>query len=180
MRSPVDKRYAKAIVDLGVEKGNLATLQAQLRELADAYEGSSELRAIMLNPSVRLEERRSIVRSIAQRSGWDPMVRNFTLLLLDNDRFAHITGIADTVDQMVDRRLGNVRAKVTTAWPIKDSQLAVLQGALARLTGKNVLLESDVDDALLGGVVTRVGSTVYDGSVRTQLQSIREAILEEV
>lgn len=180
MRGPVAKRYARAMVDLGVEKGNLQTLQAQLRELADAYEGSRELRAIMLNPSVRLEERRGIVRSIAQRAGWTPMVTNFALLLLDNDRFAYIAHIADTVDEMVDRHLGNVRAKVTTAWPMKDSQIAVLQGALARLTGKNVLLEADVDDALLGGIVTKVGSTVFDGSVRTQLASIREAILEEV
>lgn len=180
MRGPVAKRYARALLELGVEKGNYALLQKQLRELAGLYEGSPELRAILTNPSVSVAERRKVVETIAARSMWNPFVKNFALLLLDNDRFDHVTGIADELDQLVDTHAGNVRAQVTTAQPLKDSQVAVIKGAIAKLTGKNVLLETSVDPEILGGVVTRVGNTLYDGSVRTQLETLRESILKEV
>ena len=82
--------------------------------------------------------------------------------------------------QLVDQHAGNVRAHVTTAKPLKDSQVAVIKSAIAQMTGKNVLLETAVDADIVGGVVTRIGNTMYDGSVRTQLETIRDSILEEV
>lgn len=180
MRGPVAKRYAQALFDLGREKNKLPVLQRQLRDLAEAYDKSPELRAILLNPGVSIAERRRVVETIAQKAMFDPFMKNFALLLLDNDRFDHVAGIADAFDSLVDVSSGNVRAQVTTAQPLKDSQVAVIKGALTKLTGKNVLLETDVDPELLGGVVTRVGNTLYDGSVRTQLETIKESILKEV
>lgn len=180
MRRPVDKRYARALLDIGIANSNYALVQSQVRELADIYAASAPLRAVVANPSVGRDERSNVVEEIARRAGFHPMVRNFTLLLLDNDRFSHIGGIADELDEMVDVHAGNVRAHVTTALELKDSQIAMIKGAIAKLTGKNVLLETAVDPDLVGGVVTRVGSTLYDGSVRTQLESIRHSILEEV
>jgi len=180
MRGPVAKRYARALLELGVEKGNFAVLQTQLRELAQVYEQSPELRAILTNPSVSIAERRRVVDAIAQKSAWVPFIRNFALLLLDNNRFDHVDGIADELDDLIDQHAGNVRAHVTTAKPLKDSQVAVITGAIAKLTGKTVLLETSVDPDILGGVVTRVGNTLYDGSVRTQLETLRESILKEV
>lgn len=180
MRGPVAKRYARALLDLGVEKGNSATLKKQLRELADVYTSSKELRAIISNPSVRVDERRAVLSKIASQSNWTAFITNLSFILLDNDRFDHVEGIADAFDAMLDQHAGNVRAEVTTAQPMKDSQVATIKGAIAKLTGKNVLLETRVDPEILGGVVTRIGSTVYDGSVSTQLETIRESILDEV
>lgn len=180
MRGPVSKRYARALLDIGVEGSNYALIQTQVRQLANLYEGSAPLRSIVANPGVSLDERRKVIDQIARRASFHPMIRNFMMLLLDNDRFGFIGGIADDLDDMVDEHAGNVRAHVTTASPLKDSQVAVIKGAIAKLTGKNVLLETDVDPALVGGIVTRVGSTLYDGSVRTQLETIRDSILEEV
>lgn len=179
MRSPVAFRYARALLDLGIEKGNYALLQKQLRQLAEIYDESPALRAIISNPSVATSECRTVIEQIAQRSAFNPFIRNFALLLLDNDRFSLVATIADELDELVDAHAGNVRAQVTTSKPLKDSQVATIKGAIARLTGKNVLLQTEVDPSILGGVVTRVGDTIYDGSVRTQLETIRENILDE-
>jgi len=180
MRGQLAKRYARALLEIGIENSNYALIQKQVRELADLYEDSAPLRSIVANPGVTMDERRKVVDQIAQRASFHPMMRNFTMLLLDNDRFNVIGGIADELDDLVDVHAGNVRAHVTTATALKDSQVAVIKGAIAKMTGKNVLLETAVDPDLVGGVVTRVGSTVYDGSVRTQLDTIRDSILEEV
>lgn len=179
MRGPVAKRYARALLDIGVEHSNYALLQKQVRELADIYTQSTDLRSIVSNPGVAMTERRAVVDAIARRAMWNPFVRNFAMLLLDNDRFAHVDGIADELDDLVDDHAGNIRASVTTATPLKDSQVAVIRGAIARMTGKNVLLETDIDPEILGGVVTRVGGTLYDGSLRTQLSTIRDSVLSE-
>jgi F-type H+-transporting ATPase subunit delta len=180
MRAPVTKRYARALLDLGLEKGNHAVLQTQLRELADLYDGSPELRTVVQNPSVRVDERHEVLSTIAKRGGWTPFIRNLAFVLLDNDRFGEVGDIADEYEELLDAHAGNVRARVTTAQPLKDSQVATIKGAIAKLTGKTVLLETEVDPDILGGVITRVGSTLYDGSVRTQLEAIRESILDEV
>ncbi len=180
MRGQVAKRYARALLEIGIANNNFAIIQRQVRELADLYVGSAPLRSIVSNPNVSHAERGKVVDQIASRAQLHPMVRNFMMLLLDNDRFDHVEGIAAELDDMVDEHAGNVRAHVTTATPLKDSQLALIKGAIAKITGKNVLLDTAVDPDIVGGVVTRVGSTLYDGSVRTQLESIRDSILEEV
>jgi F-type H+-transporting ATPase subunit delta len=178
--TPVARRYARALVELGAERNILDKLTAQARAFSGLYEGSRELKNVLLNPSIKLEERRNIVRSLVKRAGWDPMFQNFVLLLLDKDRIRHITAIADELEKMADERLGNVRAKVTSASALDRSEQDAIKRALEAMTGKNVLIDTQVDPSLLGGVVTHLGGTVYDGSVRTQLGRIRDAILKEV
>ncbi len=180
MQSLVAKRYARALLEIGVEKSNYAAIQQQVRDLAELFATSATLRVIVANPGVTLDERRKVVDQLSSRMKLDPFVRNFMMLLLDNDRVDHLGAIAQELDELVDVHAGNVRAHVTTASPLKDSQIAVIKGAIAKLTGKNVLLETAIDPDIVGGVVTRVGSTLYDGSVRTQLKTIRDSILDEV
>lgn len=180
MRHPVSKRYAQAFIELGVLRGNYRALQRQLRVFADLYTASSDLQAVLRNPSVRIEERRNIMRAIGRRAMWDPMTVNLALLLLDNGRVQFVADIADEFDTRVDEQDGNVRAHVTTAKTLPMAQVAGIKNAIRKMTGKNVLLESVVDPTLLGGAVTRIGGTVYDGSLRTQLDNLRGTILEEV
>jgi F-type H+-transporting ATPase subunit delta len=177
---PVAKRYAHALLELGAERGNTETLREQLDALAELYADSKVFRTSMLNPSVQLEERRGTVRAVAEKLGLDEIVKNFCLLLLDNDRFRVLPHIAETFGKLVDDRSGNVRAKITSATELDDEQLDRIKKALSEVTGKNVVVDKDVDASLIGGVVARVGSRVYDGSVRTQLESLRESILREV
>jgi len=168
------------LLELGIERDTLDAFQNDLRELADVYRDSKPFQTVISNPGVSVDERHAIVRSIAERAGWSAMFRNFAMLLLDNDRFGHVVDIAEELDRLVDEHHGIVRASVTTAQELKDSQVAVIKGAIAKMTGKNVELTSEVDPAIIGGAVTRVGTTVYDGSVRTQLETMRETVLHEI
>lgn len=177
---PVARRYAKALLDIGVEQNNYEKLRDQLDELAAVYEQSKPFRTALLNPSIGLDERRKIIRAIAQKRGWNQMITNFALLLLDNDRFRVVPTIARAFGKMVDEKSGNVRARVTSAVELDESQKTNIRAALGEITGKNVLLETTVDESLLGGAVTRIGSMVYDGSVKSQIERLRESILAEV
>ncbi|MGM0558572.1 MAG: ATP synthase F1 subunit delta [Myxococcota bacterium] len=177
---PVAKRYAHALLELGTERSNTDALREQLDGLAELYADSKVFRTSMLNPSVQLEERRNTVRAIAEKLELDDIVKNFCLLLLDNDRFGVLPHIAEVFGKMVDDRSGNIRATITSASELDDEQVDQIKKALSAVTGKNVFVEKAVDESLLGGVVARVGGRVYDGSVRSQLESLRESILREV
>lgn len=177
---PVARRYAQALLDIGVEQNNYEKLREQVDELAAIYEQSKPFRTALLNPSIGLDERRKIIRAIAQKRGWNPMITNFALLLLDNDRFRIVPTIARVFGKLVDETSGNVRARVTSAVELDATQKNNIRAALGEITGKNVLLETDVDESLLGGAVTRIGSMVYDGSVKSQIERLRESILAEV
>ncbi len=180
MRGSISRRYARALLEVGIDKGSAEALLAQVSEYAELYEASRELRNVLSNPGVKLEERRGLVRAIGQKAGWSPFVINFGLLLLDNDRAKFLPGIAAEMSTMYDTHVGNVRARVTSARDLSAPRIEEIKKAIADLTGKNVILETEVDSELIGGVVTRVGSVVYDGSVRNQLNNLRESILEEV
>ncbi len=178
MKHPVARRYARAFLDIGIERENYIALQGQLREFADIYKSSEGLRSVISNPSIKVSERRQVIRSIAEKGGWNQLMTNLALLLLDKDRVQFIEHIADEYDKIVDKHDGNVRAHVTAAKPLKDSQIASIEGAISRMTGKNVLLSTDTDPDLIGGLITRIGDTVYDGSVQKQLSTLRDSILE--
>jgi len=180
MRHQASKRYARAFMQIGVERNNSSLLQKQLNELAEIYTGSADFRAIIANPSIGIEERRKVLRTISQRSGWDPIMLNLALLLIDKDRIQYVAEISEEFQALLDAHEGNVRANVVSARPLNPTQVAGLKASISQLTGKNVLLTTGLDESLLGGAVTYVGNTVYDGSVRTQLNKIRESILEEV
>lgn len=180
MRHLASKRYAKAFLQIAIERSNASVLQKQLDELAEIHTLSDAFKNVVTNPSVRIEERRSVVKNIAGKLGWDPMTQNLALLLVDKDRIQYVSEIAEEFGRLLDEHEGRVRARVVSARALAPAQQEVLKSALASLTGKSVVLKSEVDESLLGGVVTHVGNTVYDGSVRTHLNKIRESILEEV
>jgi F-type H+-transporting ATPase subunit delta len=177
---PVARRYAKALLMIGVEQKKVEPLRAQLSQLAGLFRDSAELRVVLLNPSIRLEERKAVMQQIVDRVKVDPIMRNFAMLLLDKDRFRYCEAISMEFNRMADELEGVVRAKATSAKALNIAQRASVKKALEELTGKRVELEVDTDPALIGGVVARVGSIVYDGSVRTQLEMLKESILSEV
>jgi F-type H+-transporting ATPase subunit delta len=180
MRGSISRRYARALIEVGIDKGSAEQLLEQVTEYADLYSESRELRNVLSNPAVKLEERRGLVRAIGAKAGWNQFVTNFGLLLLDNDRAKFLPGVALELSTMYDEHVGNVRASVTSARDLSGSRIEEIKKAIADMTGKNVILETEVNPELIGGVITRVGSVVYDGSVRNQLNNLRESILDEV
>ncbi len=180
MRNLASKRYARALLQIGIERGNTKLLQTQLAELATIFVQSPEFRMVIANPSISIDERRQVIRQIAQKANWDAMMVNLALLLVDKDRIQNVAEISEEFQLLVDVHEGNVRATVTSARTLGLGQIEQIKQALAQVTGKKVIVTTAVDASLLGGVVTRVGDTVYDGSVKTQLNRIRESILAEV
>lgn len=176
----VARRYAKALLDIGISHNNLQELRGHLEDLGRLVAEVDIFREALLNPSIRLSERRSVMREIADKRGWDPLVRSYGLLLLDNDRVRFAPVISAQFNQMVDAHMGNIRAHVTSAQELNALQKMNIQKALSELTGKKVLLDTTTDPTLIGGAVTRIGGTVYDGSIKSQIARLRQSILAGV
>lgn len=177
---PVATRYAQAFFELAAEKGEVESLGKALAGTSELFAQSAELRSVLSNPAVQLEERRKVVAVIAEKAKWPRLFRNFVMLLLDKDRLRYIGEIAQAYEEKVDEHEGRVRARVTSAVALNSRQTDAIKAQLGTITGKEVLLSTEVDEELIGGVIARVGSKIYDGSVRTHLQRMREAILKEV
>lgn len=177
---PVATRYAQAFFELAREKGEINPLGTALQETSALFGASAELRTVLSNPAVQLAERRKVVEAIGEKAKWPRLFRNFLMLLLDKDRLRYLGEIAASFQEKVDAHEGRVRARVTSATSLSDGQVEKIKAQLASMTGKEVMLTTEVDADLIGGVVARVGSKIYDGSVRTHLERMREAILKEV
>lgn len=173
----VARRYARALFDLGVAKGNFEALGQDLANLAQLYAESRELRQTLENPVFKASQKRKIVESVLPRVAQNQVVRNFALLLVDRGRINVLPMIARAYQEMTDKQLGQVRATVTSAKPLDALTESEIQRALERRTGKKVLMKSEVDPSLIGGVVARVGDLVLDGSLRTRLASVGNRIL---
>ena len=178
--APVAGRYARALFELGVEEKQVEELDKALGELAELMKESAELGKVLFNPAVQLEERRGVLKAIAESAKWPGLFQNFILLLLDKDRLRFIDDMSAAFAEQLDEYKGQARARVTSAVALKDPQIEAIRTRLGELTGKDVILTADVDESLIGGIVARVGSTIYDGSVRTQLQRMGESILKEI
>ena len=180
-RAPVARRYADALLEIGAERGHVEKIREQIEAIANAFERSKEFRTTMLNPSIKLSERKAVMRQVAGRYSFDPMVTNFLLLLLDKDRARHLVDISHVLGELVDARAGRVRAEVTSATALNTAQTSQIKAQLLKLTGaRSIELKAEVDASLIGGVIARVNGMVLDGSVRHQLEAMRAAILEEV
>jgi F-type H+-transporting ATPase subunit delta len=175
--SQVARRYARAVLEIGVETGSLDTLVSELSSAAEAYAASAELRSAVENPLISLEAKRAILVEISERLGLGPIARNTLQLLVDRRRMRALPGIAQRLHEFSDQRRGVLRAEVTTATPLGNSYYTQLQAQLERLTGKKVVIDRREDPGLIGGVVTRIGDTVYDGSLRTRLHELKHALL---
>jgi len=143
---------------------------AQLRAVDAIIQGSPELRNALLTPAIQNSRKRAVMaKLLEQAGGGSPLIRNFTYVLIDHRRITMMGEIREAFELEIDQRLGFARAEVTSATALDHRVSANLETELSRLTGKRMRLRFDVDPALLGGVMARIGSTVYDGSVRGEL-----------
>jgi F-type H+-transporting ATPase subunit delta len=170
------RRYARAIVEIGTQNKNLDQLGADLRALARAMNESTELVTVLTNPAIRRADRRRVIDGLLQRVAAAPHTRNLVYLLLDGERMASLVAISREVDAMIEAKAGRMLAEVTSARPLDPAQLTQITAALEKLSGKKVAVTKREDPSLLGGVVAKLGDTVYDGSLRTQLRTLRDEL----
>jgi F-type H+-transporting ATPase subunit delta len=180
--SALGNRYAHALADVVTGAGapiQAETAVGELRAFEAALKGSPELHNALMSPAVPPGRKRAVVGRIADSLGVSKISRNFLFVLIDHRRIGLITDIIHSFELIVDERLGFARAEVTAARELTPAQRALLNGELERLTGKKIRMRFAVDERLIGGVVARIGSTVYDGSVRGQLETLSRRLAAE-
>ncbi len=170
------RRYAKAVFELGSKQNNLDKIGADLRSLAKAWKDSAELETTLTSPAIRRTDRKKILDAIMQRIGVTPTTTNLMYLLLDGERMASVPAIARELDRMIEAKAGRVQAEIVSAKPLDPAQLSQITASLEKLSGKKVSVTHREDADLLGGVVAKLGDTVYDGSLRTQLRNMRDEL----
>jgi F-type H+-transporting ATPase subunit delta len=179
--STIADRYASALVDVATGPSGMDAAQTtqQLRAFEALLAGSAELRNALGSPAVAPQRKRAVVRQLADRLGLAKIVRNFVMVLTDHRRLVALSQVIDAFEIHLDERLGFIRAELRAAGELDERQKAALADGLSRLTGKKVRARFAVEPDLIGGVVARVGSTVYDGSVRGQLDTLARRLAAE-
>jgi F-type H+-transporting ATPase subunit delta len=174
-------RYARALLDVAVkEKADLELIENELSQFADLFKQYPLLEKVLLNPAVPVPRKRAAVADILAQAKFTPIVTKLITLLADRDRLVLATDLlAAYRDRLLDHR-GVVRAEVTTATALDAGRTQAIQNGLAALTGRKVLLVTKIDPSIIGGLIARVGSTVYDGSVTRQLEKMKDRLAESV
>lgn len=173
----VSRRYAKALLTLGKEDGKFKEYGEELRAFSQLLDREPELKHAMLNPVYGMEERRKLLLKIVELLKVAPLVGNFLKLLFDKHRIGALAGISLVYQQLVDAEENISRAKVTAAVALDEAMRDRLRQALEELTKSRVVMEVEEDPTIIGGIVAQVGDLVLDGSVRTQLFSLRESLI---
>ena len=169
-------RYASALFDLASEAGTVTAVESDLDKLAEALHESAELRALIRNPEVSREQIGKVMAGIAAHLGLADLTRNFLGVLADNRRISDLPAMIRAFHAIAAAQRGEVGAEVASAHPLTDEQIATLEQKLRAREGRTVKLKTRVDPDLLGGLVVTVGSQRIDGSIRTRLNSLAQAM----
>jgi len=174
-------RYARALLDVAIkEQANLEQIEHELTQFADLFTQYPLLQKVMINPAVPVPRKRAATADLLARANFSPIVSKLLTLLADRDRLVLVPELlAAYSDRLLDHR-HVVRANVTTAATVDGGRTDAIQHGLAALTGRTVKLSMTVDPAIIGGMVARIGSTVYDASVARQLEKMKERLVESV
>jgi F-type H+-transporting ATPase subunit delta len=172
----IGRRYGSALLQLGVEANAIDRFGRELNEFAAMLKEGRELRAMFENPVFSVEIRRAFLREVATRMAMSTQVRNLLLMLSDRRRMRYLPEIADTFHALAEERSGKIRADVTYASELPEGYFFELGKVLEGITGKQVTVVKKHDPSLIGGVVTRIGDRVFDGSIRNHLLEIKDEL----
>jgi len=172
-------RYARALLDVAVkEQADLEQIENELSQFADLFKQYPLLEKVLVNPAVPVPRKRAAVADLLAQAKFTPIVTKLLTLLADRDRLVLVPDLlASYRDRLLAHR-GVVRAEVTTASTLDPGRADAIRQGLAALTGRTVQLATKIDPAIVGGLIARIGSTVYDGSVTTQLARMRQKLVE--
>jgi F-type H+-transporting ATPase subunit delta len=171
-------RYARALFSLAREAGEVASIRAELDDMARLLAANPDLQRRLFQPLHPVHERREVLKSICAQGRGSQMIQNFFAYLIEKRRLVVFEAIHDEFNRLADEAAGRIRAEVHSASPLRDQQRARLVDALARRTGKQINLIIHVDPSLIGGAIVTVGGLVFDGSLRTQLSQLRATLTQ--
>jgi F-type H+-transporting ATPase subunit delta len=172
----IARRYAKAMMLIGKEDDQMETYREELNRFADLIAGQKDLERAINNPLYSTIERKKVLKAILEKLNLSRVTASFLLLLFDKGRIKHINDTAEVFDQLADDLKGITRASLTSATDLSSETVDEIRASIAKMTGKNVILEHEQDPGLIGGVVTRIGDLVIDGSIKTQLLNMRQSL----
>ncbi|HKH71413.1 MAG TPA: ATP synthase F1 subunit delta [Vicinamibacterales bacterium] len=169
-------RYARALLDVAIKESDPERAEQELAAFVDLVRTNPDLQRTLANPVVSAADKRAIVQQILERLSPTTPVGKLVLLLASRSRLALLPDLLDVYRERLMEHRSVLRAEVTTAVPLSQERAAQLQQRLANATGRTVTMTTNVDASIIGGVVTRIGSTVYDGSVATRLAKVRDRL----
>ena len=176
IRDIIAKRYAKAYFELAKEQGRLTEAQSELSEIVAFFDNESELRGVLFNPVFETVERKAVLNAILDKFDLSKPLHSLLSLLVDKNKLVYVGLVSENFSRLVDDAEGRLKVEVASAAKLDKKSIAKLKDEFSKLTGKEVELEVVVDQSLLGGVVARYGGMVYDGSIKTQLKQMGEAL----
>jgi F-type H+-transporting ATPase subunit delta len=172
----IARRYASALADVIIERGEQVQVQEELAAWEEMIIGNRLLLEAFSNPTVAYQQKEKVLGELISRTKVRPTTANLLRILLKNQRLAELPQVNGKLAQILDDRSGVANAQVISARPVSDAIQASLAEKLGQMTGKRIRLSFETDETLLGGIVTRIGSTIYDGSVRNQLRRLGEEL----
>ena len=171
-------RYAHAFVDVANQQSlDLVAARGQMGDFADLLNSSWDLREVLMDPSIPSNQKLDVLDSIAGSLGMMREVRNFLAIIIDHQRLGDLALILAAYDQVADVNQGVTEAEITSVGELHGEDRATLEAQVAKLAGTKVRISYKHDPTLLGGAVVKIGSTVYDGSVKTQLEQMKHALV---
>ena len=168
----VARRYASALADVVIERHEGRQVQNEIQSWASMIDGNPQLKEVFANPTVAYDQKRTVLEELISRTHIRETTASFLRVLLRNQRLAQLPEIAARFSQILDDRGGIVAAEITTARPIPEELKKTLHDTLASATGRTVRLTFATDEKIIGGLVARIGSTIFDGSVQNHLERL--------
>ena len=178
MSTVVSQRYARALMNLAEKAGKVDEVAAELDGLADLLSGSEQLRAFLAEPRVAQSAKEGAVEAIIEQADVSGLVSAFVRFISQKRRLLLLDEIRGDFHRLADERLGRAQAEVTVAAELTSGEEKALREKLESLSGKQITMTVSVDPAIIGGVITKIGSSVRDGSLRSQLEQIRQTITD--
>jgi len=172
------KRYARALLTLGEQDGNRQLYGEELNRFVDFWLQNPEFADAVSNPLYPKENRKAICRTVIQKMEFTPVFGALVDLMIEKNRLQIIADVRTYYQKLLDDLANVSRAKVISAAPLPDEAVENIKAALEKVTGRSIMVETEQDPELIGGVVARVGDLVFDGSVKTQLMSIKENLMK--
>jgi F-type H+-transporting ATPase subunit delta len=172
----VSRRYAKALMLIGKEYGQADHYRNELESVVELFDSSQELEMAVTNSLFDKNDRRKVLAAVMEKSELSRIMKSFVMLLFDKGRIGFLRGICDFYKQLADEVKGVVHATLVSATQLSAEATEKIRQVLAKRTGKDVILDVEQDPSLIGGIVTRIGDLVLDGSVKTQLLNMRESL----
>jgi F-type H+-transporting ATPase subunit delta len=178
--SDIAQRYSTALFEIAKEEENYEKYYEDLKRFSAVVQANPNLREVLFNPVFERDEKKAVVGEILQGIGMADLSANFLKLLVDKGRISILDEIVNAYQQLMDQVLNKARVSVKTAFPLSDDMAAQIKRTMENLTKKQVEMVIEQDPSLIGGIVVKVGDTLYDGSVKAQLNKIRELLGEEI